>query len=176
MKLILVHVFSLATLCLSGALGEGAQWAAWPGVLAPTPRSEREAILDAVINDILTNPKLRDERARYGTPGDKQFALVSCKDYGVPWPKGYRPRAPGWKVHYRAQEDQIDRRKPRLLGIRLDRFQPDKQGNVAFDAPILVAIFNVGGGTHFLNGPFVGYRVAREKGKYRVICMGWFAA
>jgi hypothetical protein len=63
MKLILAWLFSLAALCASGVSGEAAQTAAWPVVLTSPPRSERDSILDAVISDILTNPKLRDNRA-----------------------------------------------------------------------------------------------------------------
>ena len=173
MKLILAWLFSLAALCDFGVSGQGAQSAAWPAVLPAPLRSERDSILDAVINDILTNRK-HDLHAVYGMRGDKQCALVSCKDAGVPWPARYRPWAPGWKVCYRAQEDKIDLTKPRLLGIRLERFQPDAKGDFIFDAPVVVVISNVGGGA-IIGGAVVWYRVDRDKGKCRVICLGSFA-
>src|SRR5262245_15213522 len=61
---------------------------------ALTVRSDQEQILDAIIRDVLESDFLKDVRADYGTPGDKQVALVSHGDYGVPWPEGYRPVAP----------------------------------------------------------------------------------
>src|SRR5579884_4174821 len=76
--------------------------AATPGpsvAINQSSRSDRDQILDALVQDVLVNDLLNDIRADYGTPGTKQVALVSNGDYGVPWPEDYRPRAPaGYKV------------------------------------------------------------------------------
>jgi hypothetical protein len=113
---------------------------------AQVKRSPKEQILDAVLQDVLTNTGLQDTREFYGTAGDKKVALVSNRDYGEPWPAKYRPDLPGWTVSRVEEGDARDRNKPHLLGIRIDKFsEDDKEQGGPFDAPIAVTVMNVGG-------------------------------
>jgi hypothetical protein len=109
-------------------------------------RSQKEQILDAVLQDVLTNERLEDTREFYGTAGDMKVALVSNRVYGERWPAKYRPDLPGWTVTRVEEGDERDRNKPRLLGIRIDKFSEEEAEQAGlFDDPIAVTVMNAGG-------------------------------
>jgi hypothetical protein len=107
-------------------------------------RSDRDLILDAVIRDILTNPWLKVVRADYGSPDGKQIALQSLVEDGLCWPGGYHPRVVGY-TFVPAPKGPVDEKKPRMIGLRLDKFRPDEKVSGPFDASIEVVIYNAGG-------------------------------
>jgi hypothetical protein len=121
-----------------------------PGEMAhpettPLARSEEEQILDAVLQDILTNPRFKDDREFYGTPGDKRVALVSDDDYGVPWPKQYRPTLTGY-TFCRVSAIRTDPDDVRVLGVRLDKYFGEGVAPVfPMSPPVAVCLFNAGG-------------------------------
>src|SRR5262245_15359921 len=90
-------VAALATVLLVGC-GDpdrtpvGDSPAATPAALPA--RSDKEQILDAILRDVLESDFLRGIRDTYGTPGDRQVALVSNPRRGIPWPEGYVPVLP----------------------------------------------------------------------------------
>src|SRR5262245_57231547 len=138
-------------------------------------RSDRERILDAVLRDLLNNPGLKDARDFFGTPGDREIALVSNTEHGLCWPAHYCPSVPGWKAR-----PVIEGRRPqeerRLLGVRLDKFDLGGQDESPFDAPVKVTILNAGG---YGNGAVIGgccvsYAPKRQGAGWTVVCRGVF--
>jgi hypothetical protein len=120
---------------------------------AKMAKSDKEQILDAVLQDVLTNPRFKDDRDFYGTHGDARVALVSDGDYGVPWPKAYRPSLAGYTfVH--VSEEAINREDVRVLGVRIDKyFNEDPAHANLFRTPVAVSLFNAGG---YRNGAVIG--------------------
>src|SRR5262249_12421056 len=105
------------------------------------PRAEGVGqILQQIVLDVLTNPKLMEARDDYGTPGWKQFALA---DGGrMAWPVWFQPLTPGYQqrpVH----NEKFGRLENRMLGVELSRFEL-KEGK-GWEAPIAVVLFNAGG-------------------------------
>jgi hypothetical protein len=134
-------------------------------------RSDKELILDAVLHDILSNPNLKNTREFYGTPGEKQVALVTNRGYGVPWPADYRPVIAGWTVSRVEEGDKRDADKPRLLGIRIDKYSQDHKERVdLFNAPIAVTVLNAGGHKNgaVIGGCSVNYSPKQVSGKWVV--------
>jgi len=112
-------------------------------VLAITPRiiieaeerailsSQLEAVLPAVVKDVLTNPRLKATRDFIGTGGEGRFALVNSANWT--WPESYRPEIAGHKL------TPAERKGKRLLGIRVDQ-------TLATDGLVLtIALVNAGG-------------------------------
>jgi len=93
-----------------------------------------DAVLPALLKEVLKNPRLKSTREFYGTPGDNRFALENS---GVwTWPRDFRSPVPGF------QTTPSDRAGRRLLGIRIDKYEWDYQK----DAEILtVSLLNAGG-------------------------------
>jgi hypothetical protein len=117
-----------------------------PGEARQIQRSDKELVLDAVLHDVVNNPKLKRTRGFYGTPGDKQVALVTNHDFGVPWPADYQPTLPGWTVSRVEEGVKQDTDTPRLLGVRIDKyFQEDRKRSSFFSPAIAVTVLNAGG-------------------------------
>jgi hypothetical protein len=122
-------------------------------VLAITPRiwiGEEERtiekgalseLLPVVAADILKNPRLKNLRQFYGTPGDQRFALVNSPAWT--WTKEDRPDVAGFQLA------PGQRTGKRLLGIRIDQYQAGKNG----DYTITASLVNAGGSD---NGPVIG--------------------
>jgi hypothetical protein len=124
-------------------------------------RSDQELILDAVLQDLLTNPRLDHTRAFYGTPGDTKIALVTNASYGVPWPLTYWPILPGWTISRVMEGSPRKHEEPRLLGIRIDRFSIDDDKPPDSRSPVEVTVLNAGGnnnGAIVIGGCHVYYR------------------
>ena len=136
---------------------------------APVPalaaRSDKELVLDAIVRDVLESDFLKDVRASYGTPGDRRVALVSNASYGIPWPQDYRPVAPeGYEVRRVAEGAAGAEDQPRMLGIRIDKFDVGQREAGLFRESIEITVMNAGG---WKNGDIVGgcsvyYVPARE--------------
>lgn len=102
-----------------------------------------DAILPALIADVLNNPRLKATRAFYGTPDDKRFALVNSDAWT--WPVTCRPDVPGYQMV------PAERKGNRLLGIRIDHYPDARKEN---DNPsITVTLVNAGGSA---NGAVIG--------------------
>jgi len=116
------------------------------GLARQTLRSERELVLDALLADLLSNPRFEDNREFYGTSGDTRVALVSDSD--APWPGGYEPSVSGYGFYYTSLA-QRDPSSPRVLGIMLYHFEfppkPDMPPDPVHDWPVTVCLFNAGG-------------------------------
>jgi hypothetical protein len=130
-------------------------------------KSDREAILDAVLEDILTSPGFKQDRDFYGTAGDKRAVLVSGAGYGVPWPASYEPSVPGYSF-VRGEEGKPEpvEDQPRRLGIRIDKFDLDQKRSGLFDTPIEVSILSVAGASDaFVAGGCSIYYMPKRHGE-----------
>ncbi len=134
-------------------------------------RSDRDQILDALVRDVLVNDFLNDIRADYGTPGNKQVALVSNGDYGVPWPEDYQPLVPaGYEVRRVAEGTGVREDQPRMLGIRIDRLDLDQKETELYREPIQITILNAGGTKNgdVAGGCSIYYLPVRKEGGWEV--------
>src|SRR5262245_24108117 len=134
-------------------------------------RSDHELILDAVLQDILVRPENQRLREFYGTPGGKLLALAS--DSPSPWPPGYRPAFPGYRVEYRAEGRHLGgAHEDRVLGVRVDAFLRLSESGLEIPY-IYVTVFNLGGSR---NGGVIGgcslvYEARRKNRVWEVICV-----
>ena len=138
--------------------------------------SRSRAIYDALIHDILTNPELESARDFYGTPGDHRFALVQMEDYGVPWHPSYKPSVNGFELSRAIGHTLDEQQKPRLLGIRLDKFRLDQKPDVLLDGQIQVTLLNAGGDggeSIHIGGCMVYYDVKQDGTEWKVEFRGW---
>jgi hypothetical protein len=138
-------------------------------------RTDKELILDAILEDLVLAPEYEKTGHGYGTPGDKQFALVSNDSCGVAWPRDYQPSIPGYAVRrFKEGIDERDSNTNRLLGIRIDKFDLNQKEHGMLDAPIVVTIMNVGGCKNggILGGCFIYYVPERVGDKWTVACVG----
>lgn len=171
MRILLIVALAVA---LSGCTESGRDAAVKnhaPGEAAEIKRSEMEAILDAILNDILNNPELKDTRAFYGTAEDRRVALVTNRGYGVPWPARYRPILAGWTVIRVEEGAEQNPNEPRLLGARIDKYsEKDKEQDKLFGSPVVVTILNAGGNKNgaVIGGCSVYYRPKQVGGKWVV--------
>lgn len=137
--------------------------------------SERRQILDAVLHDLLSNPRLADSRDWYGTEGDKQIGLDMKST--VPWPAHYSPSVPGYSFQFLNPDREIDPSSPRRLGITTHHFpfpplpEPLKH-DLYENHAIALALFNIGGraGEDGVRGGgcLVFYGLKRQEGKWIV--------
>jgi len=163
-------------------------------VLAITPRicieEEDRMIRDAglaslvpvLVADVLRNPRLKAVRDYYGTPAAKSYAFVNSaawhlRDEGkgmvpVPQPGGKDdPEQEPTDLKSAIRDFQLTpsrRTGNRLLGIRIDRYQPSEEENGS-DA-ITLSLINAGGS---MNGAAVGcctlrYTARRVKDAWKV--------
>jgi hypothetical protein len=121
--------------------------------------------LPAVVGDVLKNPRLKTLREFYGSPGDKRFALVNSPAWNwkkdgqntvAPIPRDEKSSPPVTKDGLPAiagyQLTPAQRTGKRLLGIRIDKYQWEADGDYAKYA-ITVSLLNAGGTD---NGPAIG--------------------
>ena len=80
---------------------------------APLATDTVKEILQAVVSDILRNPKLKTARHFYGTPGDE--LLVLARGDGKGWPAGFLPQTFGYKL-VRSKPEPFSNR-PRVFCI-----------------------------------------------------------
>lgn len=131
-------------------------------------------ILHAVISDVLKNPKLKDIRDFYGTPGDDSFVI----DSGAKrlWPTGFVPRTPGMKLVKSAPEPFST--TPRVLGIRLSEYHaPDTDPDVESwpEEAVHLEIFNAGGsGNGAVSGHAHAWYSVKRDGKRWIVKLGHF--
>ncbi len=128
---------------------------------------EVQQLLQAIVEDVLTNPELKDTRAFYGTPEDKQFALVDGAT--VAWPEWFEPSAPGYKIH-RDGSRRLCFFERRLLGISLHKFSLKEKKAGPENAPIEVVVSNAGGSANgaVIGGCTVSYAPRREGNRWVV--------
>lgn len=131
--------------------------------------SDRELILDAVIQDLLTNPDLEHARVWYGSPDSRKIAL--SKRSIVPWPPGYTPSVKGYEFNYVDPIDGIDENKPRQLGISVNHFvfpppATPPENDPYHGVPIAVGLHDVGGNRG--GGLAVSYSLQRKEGRWIV--------
>ncbi len=137
-------------------------------------RSDRDQILDALVRDVLVSDFLNDIRADYGTPGNKQVALVLNGDYGVPWPDDYQPLLPaGYEVRRVVEGTGVREDQPRLLGIRIDKLDLDQKATELYREPIRITLLNAGGtkNGNIAGGCSVYYIPVRKEGGWEVKSM-----
>lgn len=146
-----------------------------PPAADPPPKQiplskDAHEILQATVNAVLTDPVLKRSREFYGTPGDTKFALVHGREFA--WPKWFNPSVTGFEVDRSLSTTKCTAFKPRLLGIRLDKFDLTQKNVGHFDAPIEVVIFNAGGSA---NGAVIGgnrlYYAPKKEGKKWVVVL-----
>jgi hypothetical protein len=76
-------------------------------------------ILQAIVENVLTDPEHKKVHSHYGTPGDAKFTLLT--GYTLNWPKNFRPVVAGF-TYQQIDPDECRSFKKRLLGIRVDTF------------------------------------------------------
>jgi hypothetical protein len=120
-------------------------WCIGTPVLNASPESDRDEILRAVVQDVLTNPRLKRRRELYSSPGDAKFVLVSDPSDGIPWPTNLSITINGYElVSIPEGGGKWDNSKPPLLGIKLNAFDLSRTPTLS-SAPVEVSIFNAGG-------------------------------
>lgn len=141
------------------------------------PRPAAEAVLDAILADVLNNSHLKSTRDFYGTTGDGKIALVHNPHYGVIWPEWYRPSIPGFAVTRISELNRQGTDALKLVGVRIDKFKLDStisNGSRPVlgidDVPISVTILNAGGtkNGHVIGGCSVFYKPIRSGEKWTV--------
>lgn len=118
------------------------------GIETPKPKfekrrraaSDEKAVLEAIIEHVLTDPELKSTRERLGTSRDKTFTLV---DSSLRWPEGLCPDTHGFKMIEVIHDPFVDQR--RVLGIRLDRFDLKQMEVGLLNTPIEICVVNAGG-------------------------------
>jgi hypothetical protein len=130
-----------------------------------------QAILQAVLTDVLTNPALADTREFYGTPADKTVALVDGDK--LAWPRGFPAKLLGYKAVAPVPSDPFNEQR-RVLGIRLDKFDLKDPKSGPLEGPIEICLFNTGGGANgwVIGGCSVYYRPRRDGKRWTVECLG----
>jgi hypothetical protein len=139
-----------------------------PAKLLPADLESKQ-ILQALLKDVLTNPKLEDVRAVYGSAKDKTFALVDTDRFG--WSKDFKPATHGHKL---VKVDPFDNPR-RVLGVRIDKFDLTQKEIDFQDTPIDICLFNAGG---WANGGMIGgctlhYIPKRVGMDWKVECSSW---
>ena len=138
---------------------------------------DRRAIFDALLEHVLTDPNLESFRKFYGTPGDRKFALVSDKGYGISWPDWYVPSVDNFESVQIDEGSAAGPERPRRLGTRLEKFNLDHKSEhfALIDGQIEVTIFNAGGSGGELppiGGCSVYFDAKRTANKWAVECKG----
>lgn len=139
--------------------------------------SDRKALLEVVIRDLMTDPKHRQAIDSYGVPEAREYALAI--DSKVPWPESFVPSVPGYTAHLvRTKDLSLDVRKPALTCIELRKFEfdpnRDKTDDNPLSGPIELGIFTVRGskGGGAIGGCTVWYDYRRVAGKWEVVFAG----
>jgi hypothetical protein len=141
---------------------------------ARNQRSDKEEILDAVLQDLINNPQLKSTREFYGTAEDKAVALVTFPASGVPWPSDYQPVLTGWTVSRvsRVEEAEQVADSPRRLGVMIDGVSEESGGRGVVGSRIAVNVLNAGGSSN--GGAFgscwVVYSAKKVDGNWVVKC------
>jgi hypothetical protein len=146
--------------------------AKWESQAAKEPIQATEtvkAILQAILDDALRNPKLKNVRDSYGTPGDDSLVIVSGK--GSLWPAGFEPQNRGYKLVNSKPEPFSNR--PRVLGLRLGMYHApetdDSEGSET-DEAVEIEFFNAGGsGNGAVSGSASLWYSAKRTGKKWVV-------
>jgi len=140
----------------------------------PLPATEdTKAILQAVLSDVLTNKDLAHSREFYGTDADKTILLSNTGSWE--WPAGFRPELHGFKlVTSRPGPFAPRAKRNRVLGVRLDRFEPDAKTKGILEGPIEICLFNAGGTANgaVIGGCSVYYAPKRVGNKWAVNFLG----
>ena len=136
----------------------------------PLPATEdAKAILQAVLSDLLTSKDIADSRKFYGTEADRTILLSNTGHWE--WPEGFRPDLHGYNlVTSRPGPFAPRSKRNRVLGVRLDRFEPDAKPMGPFNTSIVVCLFNAGGSANgeVIGGCFVFYVPKRVDNKWVV--------
>ena len=138
---------------------------------AQAGKSDKEQVLNAILQDVLESDFLKEVRADYGIEGRKEVALVSNADYGAPWPDNFCPVLPeGYQVRRVTEGSFGGQDQPRLLGIRIDKFSIDKTEVELFRETIVITVMNAGGTKNggIIGGCSVYYVPVRKEGGWVV--------
>ena len=136
----------------------------------PLPAAEdTKAILQVVLDHLLTSKDIASSRQFYGTEADRTILLSNTGKWA--WPDGFRPDLHGYKpVTGRPGPFAPRAEWNRVLGVRIDRFEPDAKPKGPLGGPIEVCLFNAGGEANgsVIGGCFVYYVPKRVDGKWTV--------
>jgi hypothetical protein len=134
----------------------------------PLPATEdTKAILQAVLDHLLSSKDIASSRQFYGTEADRTILLSNTGKWA--WPDGFRPDLHGYKpVTGRPGPFALRAEWNRVLGVRIDRFEPDAKPKGPLGGPIEACLFNAGGEANgsVIGGCFVYYVPKRVDGKW----------
>jgi hypothetical protein len=159
-----VTIASIAASCWDAKVG--AEEPSSSGADTPPMNDTMKEIMQAVVRDTLTNPKLARIRNFYGTPGEKTVVLESGEGKG--WPPSFAPQTFGYKI-VKSKPEPFSRR-PRVLRLRLSRLDMGLLESGLSDEPIEVQFYNAGGGGigAVSGGTLLSYSLRRVEQKWVV--------
>jgi len=169
-------IFVFVSGCVRGEPQPGAAVATMRGS-DQVQRSQKELILDAVLDDLANNPDLKSTREFYGTDGEKHLVLIDGPESVNSWPADYQPVLPGWTVTRSPEGREKDLHSTRRLGVRIDQYSVESPAPVKiFNSPIEVTVLNAGGSENgfVIGGCTVFYRPVIVNGKWVVQFEGSF--
>lgn len=137
---------------------------------APLTDKSKE-VLQAVLTDVLTNPRLKHVRDFYGMAGSTK--LVLSNHGNIAWPKDFKPDSHGYEL-VESKPDPFANR-PHVLGIRVGQFETEPPDAGQNDNYVEIEIFNAGGSA---NGVVAGtthllYSLVRVKNHWTVKLAGF---
>jgi hypothetical protein len=91
---------------------------------------------NAVLHSLLTDPSIQNFRSDYGTEGSKEVVLQNGNAH---WPTGHFASLAGYEVQYGWRPLPSNQDRDRVLGFRLEAFEPESKADVR------VTIWNAGG-------------------------------
>ena len=123
-------------------------------------------VLQAVLTDVLTNPRLKRVREFYGSTGSAKLALV---DHGkFAWPKSLKLETHGYEVVQPKPDPFVNR--PHILGIRVRQLETESPDTGQNDNSVEIEISNAGGSANGVvaGATYLSYVVTRIKNRWVV--------
>ncbi|MBD3673332.1 MAG: hypothetical protein HUJ26_07380 [Planctomycetaceae bacterium] len=134
----------------------------------------KREVINGVLNEILNGEAMQNSRKFYGQPGSNVVALLTDDEFKLPVP--LRVHVPGWKIQLRTSDYEPDDSAPRMLLVRFEEFNLDKElGNTLFNAHVEVLLTNGGGspdGEIHIGGILIFFYVKKTNGKYEALFAG----
>jgi hypothetical protein len=128
-------------------------------------------VLNQVIEDVLTNPELKDVRGVYAQRDCREIFLIQEPGTGVSWPASFTPSVPGYQFRSRSEKGRLKPGSEARLGIRLDKCFPNEVSEDPFEGNLKVTLMNVGGtddGHDDMSGTGIDYSVKKTASGWEI--------